>query len=204
MSIDINKELKRMSSEFGIPEKEVATNFRQAVRSMWSDGIFKKDFYAKNAVEIINTNPKSMKRFPKVKKYQCAICKDYFSAIDTELDHIVSENTMTSLEHAEDFIKNIFFTTPKNLQILCKDKKSKAKDSKGFVTHFGCHNIKTYFERYNVSFEKAKTEKQIINICKFPVKTIDFLHENGVELIPKTKKAQHELVREILEKENEG
>lgn len=31
--------------------------------------------------------------------------------MDTELDHIVSENTMTSLDHAEDFIKTIFFTS---------------------------------------------------------------------------------------------
>ena len=67
MSIDINSELKRMSTEFEIPEKDVASNFRQAVRSMWSDGIFKKDFYEKNAIEVVNTNPRSMKRFPKVK-----------------------------------------------------------------------------------------------------------------------------------------
>lgn len=199
MGIDINSELKRMADEFEIPEKDVATNFRQAVRSMWSDGIFKKDFYEKNAIEVVNSNPRSMKRFPKVKKYKCAICENYFSSVDTELDHVVSENTMTSLDHAEEFIKAIFFTTPDNLQILCKDKKSKAKDSKGFVTHFGCHGIKTYLERYNVTFEKAKTEKYIINICKFPVKTVDFLCENGIEYIPKTKKDQHKLVRDIVE-----
>lgn len=202
MGIDINSELKRMAIEFEIPEKDVASNFRQAVRSMWSDGIFKKDFYEKNAIEVVNTNPRSMKRFPKVKKYKCAICDNYFSAVDTELDHIVSENSMTALDHAEDFIKTIFFTSPKNLQILCKDKKSKAKDSKGYVTHFGCHGIKTYLERYNVTFEKAKSEKYIINICKFPVKTLDFLRENGIESIPKTKKDQHELVRSIVENKN--
>lgn len=195
--IDIEKELTRMSSEFGIPEKEVAVNFRQAVRSMWGDSVFKKDFYEKRCILKVNDNPRSMKRFPKVKRYQCNICKGYFGVADTELDHLISENAMTNLTHAEDFIKNIFFTSPDKLQILCKDKKKKVK-GKSEIVRFGCHAILTYQTRYNVSFEEALLSKQIIELCKNKQKGVDFLLSKGVESIPKTHKAQKELIDKLM------
>lgn len=165
MSIDINSELKRMSEEFGIIEKEVATNFRQAVRSMWSDSVFKKDFYKQSAIKVKNENPRSMKRFPYVTKYKCAMCGEYFTAQETELDHLDDENPMSDIAHAEDFIKTIFFTSPDKLQILCKDKKKKVK-GKSEIIHFGCHGLKTYASRYDVSLERAKAEKLAINLVK--------------------------------------
>jgi PAS domain-containing protein len=42
------------------------------------------------------------------------------------------------------------------LRIVDKDKKSK----KLGVTRFGCHQLKTYSERYNVTFEEARAEKE--------------------------------------------
>lgn len=201
--IDINKELKRMAKEFDLTEKEVATNWRNAVRSAWGGSVFKRDFYVKRAVKIKNTNPRSIKRFPTVTKYECAICKGMFSIRETELDHLVDENKMTDLSHANDFMKTIFFTSPDKLQILCKDKKKKVK-GKNEVVRFGCHSIKTYSQRYNVSFDEALLSKQIIDICKDDNKVIDKLRGFGYNYnsegfeIPKTKKARKELVSKLM------
>ena len=45
--IDLEKELSRMSSEFGIPEKDVINNWRSFVRFAWSKSIFRLDFLNK-------------------------------------------------------------------------------------------------------------------------------------------------------------
>ena len=192
-----------MAKEFGLTEKEVATNWRNAVRSAWGDSIFKRDFYTQRAVKIKNTNTRSMKRFPTVTKYECAICKGMFSVRETELDHLVDENKMTDLSHANDFMKAIFFTSPDKLQILCKDKKKKVK-GKNEIVRFGCHSVKTYSQRYGVTFEEALLSKQIIDICKDDNKLVDKLKEFGYNgkskdlEIPKTKKARKELIDKLM------
>ena len=201
--IDINKELKRMAKEFGLTEKEVAVNWRNAVRSAWGDSIFKKHIYDSRSYLVTNTNPRSMKRYPKVRKVKCAICGEEFAKAGVELDHIDSEVKMTDLAHANDFIRTIFFTSPDKLQLLCKDKK-KTVDKKKVLVSFGCHSIKTYAERYNVSFEEALLSKQIIHICKDDNKTIDKLKEFGYNdstkdlEIPKTKKGRKELIDKLM------
>jgi len=154
--IDLGKEFKRMAEEFEISDKEVLSSVRTMIRSMWSDGVFKLEFLKRNSVLIPNTNTRSMKRFPMVRRYQCAICGEMFGSTEIELDHIESENTLTSYEHINDFMTNIVLTSPDKLQVLCKDKKSK----KLGVTRFGCHNIKTFSERYGVDFDTARAEKE--------------------------------------------
>ena len=162
MTIDLGKEFERMAKAFGIDDKEVLSSVRTMIRSTWGDSIFKTEFLKRNSVLIKNTNTRSMKRFPMVRKYQCAICKEYFSGTEVELDHLDSENALTEYEHINDFFKTIVLTSPDKLQVLCKDKKTK----KLGVTRFGCHGIKTYQERYNVSFEQALAEKKAIKLIK--------------------------------------
>lgn len=197
--IDVGEELKRMAKEFGIPEKEVATNWRNAVRSAWGDSIFKKHIYDTRSYLVTNTNPRSMKRYPKVRKVRCAICGDEFGKADTELDHIDSEVKMTEVSQANDFIRTIFFTSPDKLQIVCKDKKKKI-NKKNVLVSFGCHGIKTYSERYGVSFEEALLAKHIIHICKDDKLTLDKLKCLGVRPsdIPNTKVGKKKLLTELM------
>ena len=154
--IDLGIEFKRMAEEFDIPDKEVLSSVRTMIRSAWGDSVFKLEFLKNNSVLVENTNTRSMKRFPMVRRYKCAICSEMFGATEIELDHVVSENTLTSYEHINDFMTNIVLTSPDKLQVLCKDKKSK----KLGVTRFGCHSIKTFSERYGVDFDTARAEKE--------------------------------------------
>lgn len=173
--IDLGVEFRRMAEEFEISDKEVLSSVRTMIRSMWGDSIFKTEFLKNNSVLVENTNTRSMKRFPYVRRYRCAICGELFGSTEVELDHVESENTLTSYEHINDFMTNIVLTSPDKLQVLCKDKKSK----KLGVTRFGCHGIKTYSERYNVSFEEAKAEKEALQLIK-QKKDKDYCIENNI------------------------
>ena len=194
--IDVEKELSRMSSEFGIPEKDVVSNWRSFVRFAWSKSIFRLHFLSQHAKKVKNENPRSAKRFPYVTKYECNICKCLFTANAIELDHIKDENPMRTLEDATTFFKTIALPSYDDLQILCKDNRKTVKGKKT-TTYFGCHGIKTYAARYNVSFEQARIEKQFIQIKK-DKKVVDKLRELQVHSIPKLKKDQESLLRELL------
>ena len=194
--IDLEKELSRMSSEFGIPEKDVVSNWRSFVRFAWSKSIFRLHFLSQHAKKVKNDNPRSVKRFPYVTKYECNICKGLFTANAIELDHIKDENPMKSLEDATTFFKTIALPSYDDLQILCKDNRKTVKGKKT-TTYFGCHGIKTYAARYNVSFEQARIEKEFIQIKK-DKKVVDNIRQYGVHSIPKLKKDQESLLRELL------
>ena len=185
-----------MSSEFGIPEKDVVSNWRSFVRFAWSKSIFRLHFISQHAKKVKNENPRSAKRFPYVTKYECNICKGLFTANGIELDHIKDENSMKSLEDATTFFKSIALPSHDDLQILCKDNRKTVKGKK-VTTYFGCHGIKTYASRYGVSFEQARIEKQFIQIKK-DKNVLDKLREYGVHSIPKLKKDQESLLRELL------
>lgn len=193
--IDIEKELQRMTFEFNFTEKEVARNWRTVVRAAWGESCFKKQFYKLHAIRMQNDNPRSKKRFPIVVKYKCAICGELFSAGDTELDHINGENQMLTLSDAESFTKIILFPSPSELQILCKDKKRKV-NGKSIVGRFGCHGILTYSERYNVTLEQARAEKEAIQLVKLK-KDKEWLVERGLE-VPSTEVKRRELIVKTL------
>ena len=188
-----------MSNEFNISEKDVINNWRSFVRFAWSKSIFRLDFLNKHSKKIKNDNPRSAKRFPYVTKYECNICKGLFSSNAIELDHVKDENSMRTLEDATTFFKNIAFPAYSDLQILCKDKKKKV-NGKNTIVSFGCHGIKTYASRYNVSFEQARIEKQFIQIKK-DKNVLEKLRLYGVHSIPKLKKDQESLLRESLLRE---
>ena len=193
--IDLNTEFKRMAEEFEISDKEVLSSVRTMIRSAWGDSVFKTEFLKRNSELVVNENPRSKKRYPMVRRYRCAICGELFGSTEVELDHIESENALTSYEHINDFMTNIVLTSPDKLQVLCKDKKSK----KLGVTRFGCHQLKTYSERYNVTFEEARAEKEAKQLVD---KKLDkqFLIDHNVkaENIGSTQVVRRKQIVEIL------
>ena len=70
----------------------------------------------------------------------------------------------------------------------------------------GCHEVVSYSQKKGISFEQAKVEKEYISIKKSK-KSFDILLSLGVSSsdIPKTKKAQEELLYKLMmEKFNNG
>lgn len=172
--IDLNIEFRRMAEEFELSDKEVLSSVRTMIRSMWSDSVFKQIFLKHHSKLVVNDNPRSMKKYPKVTKYRCAICGELFGSAEIEIDHVKGENSLTSYEHINDFLTNIVLVSPDDLQILCKDKwsyktqtvKGKKKKVRDKLIHTGCHNKKSYSERYDVSFNQAEAEKFALQLLK--------------------------------------
>lgn len=197
--MDLEKELKRMSEAYGIPEKEVVSWWRSAVRQMFSSSIFYRKYIGDQSTLVVNENPRSMKRYPMVKRFTCAICGEQFGSGGIELDHVEGGNTNKSLSDAESFLKAIMFVTSDDVQILCKDR-HKIVNKKKTLVSFGCHSIKTMQESHGCSFEEARVRKEH-KLCVTQKRILEDLRQRGVLVPPKTKVAQNALLLEMMLKE---
>ena len=197
--LDLEKELKRMSEAYGIPEKEVVSWWRSAVRQMFSSSIFYRKYIGDQSTLVKNENPRSMKRYPMVKRFTCAICGEQFGSGGIELDHVEGGNTNKSFSDAESFLKAIMFVTPDDVQILCKNKHKVVNKRKTLVS-FGCHSIKTMQESHGCSFEEARVRKEH-KLCVTQKRVLRDLKQRGVLDTPRTKVAQNALLLELMLKE---
>lgn len=194
--LDLEKELKRMSEAYNIPENEVVSWWRTAVRQMFSSSIFYRKYIEDQSTLVKNENTRSMKRYPMVKRFTCAICGEQFGSGGIELDHKDGGNTNKSFSDAESFLKAIMFVTPDDVQILCKDKK-KVVNKKKVTTKFGCHSLKTYVELHGGTLEEARVKKEHkLHVSQKRVE--DELIQRGVVDVPRTKTAQNELLLTMM------
>lgn len=197
--LDLEKELRRMSEAYNIPEKEVVSWWRSAVRQMFSNSIFYRKYIEDQSTLVKNENPRSMKRYPMVKRFTCVICGEQFGSGDIELDHLEGGNSNKSLADADSFIKAIMFVTPEDVQILCKNK-HKVLNKRKTLVRFGCHSIKTMQESHGCSFEEARVRKEH-KLCVTQKRVLEDLKQRGVLVPPKTKVAQNALLLELMLKE---
>lgn len=182
MSIDIEQHLKQLAKDWDLSEKEIMTWWRGAVRRMFAKSPPMLKFVQDNTIVVVNDNPRSKKRFPKVKKFKCAMDDKLYGSNFVEVDHIVGENACAKFSDAESFLTNIVFIAPTDLQILSKDN----------------HKIKTYAERHGYSFNEARVRKEVIALeksGKLKQTLVDIIQQQGYNLeIPKTKPKQKEML----------
>ena len=197
--LDLEKELRRMSEAYNIPEKEVVSWWRSAVRQMFSNSIFYRKYIEDQSTLVVNENPRSMKRYPMVNRFTCVICGNQVGSGDIEIDHIQGGHTNKSLSDADSFMKAIMFVTPDDVQVLCKDKHKTVNKKKVFVS-FGCHSIKTMQESHGCSFEEARVRKEH-KLCVTQKRVLEELELRGVLDTPRTKVAQNALLLELMLKE---
>lgn len=193
--LDLEKELKRMSEAYNIPEKEVVSWWRTAVRQMFSNSIFYRKYVEDQATLVVNDNARSMKRYPMVKRFTCAICGEQIGSGSIEIDHLEGGNTNKSLSDADSFIKAIMFVTPEEIQVLCKDK-YKVVNKKKTLVKFGCHSYKTLADKVGCSFEEAKVRKKHILIGK-DKRFKEELEARGM-VVPKTIKEQSTVLLDAM------
>ena len=187
-----------MSEAYGIPEKEVVSWWRSAVRQMFSNSIFYRKYIGEQSTLVVNENPRSMKRYPMVKRFTCAICGEQIGSGSLEVDHLDGGNSNKSFSDVDSFIKSIMFVTPDDIQVLCKDKHKVVNKKKVFVS-FGCHSIKTLMQKQGCSFEEARVHKKHILIGK-DKRFKSELEARGM-VVPKTIKEQSTVLLEAMLKE---
>ena len=188
-----------MSEAYNIPEKEVVSWWRTAVRQMFSNSIFYRKYIEDQSTLVVNENSRSKKRYPMVKRFTCVICGEQFGSGGIELDHVEGGNTNKSFSDAESFLKAIMFVTPDDVQILCKNKHKVVNKRKTLVS-FGCHSIKTMQESHGCSFEEARVRKEH-KLYGTQKRVLEELRQRGVLVPPKTKVAQNALLLEAMLKE---
>ena len=197
MSIDIEKQLKFMASEYDLSEKQVLNWWRTAVRQMWGNSPFKEKLVKEAKYKIVNENPRTMKRFPMVDRIQCVKCLGEFSPSNMNLDHIKGDNKAESLADAEDFLLSIMFTPRSNLQWMCDDLQ-KTVNKKKVTKSIGCHSIKSQMESdNNLSEDEAWVIREFGRIKRYE-NILDMLISFGVKSIPKLKKDQETLLKSLL------
>ncbi len=145
-------------------------SFLAALRSGLRNGLWKKhrvklEFLKQRVVLVDNTNPRSMKRFPKVKMYTCDSCKGMFKSGEGEVDHKHGGNSLKEISDIQKFVEKLAVDVDlDSLQWLCKP----------------CHAVKTLAERDGLSFEEAEIKKERIRVASLPTKELlAFLEEKG-------------------------
>lgn len=148
-------------------------------RHLWSKNPVKLQFMKESRIQLVNTNPRSMKAHPLVWGFQCEACKKKFSGTNCEIDHIRGEFSLKKVSDIQKFVEGIVFIRKEDLAVLCKP----------------CHKAKTYGERYGISVEEAKAIKQAIEFNKKPVKeVVAFLTANGYNAASTKPKRREQLV----------
>src|SRR5690606_5627715 len=132
-------------------------------KGLWNTSPLKIEYIKQHTIEIENTNPKSMKRFPTIKGGICAQCEEKFPLKELQVDHKEGNHSLKSLEDLMDFFKSIVLVTFEDLQFMWKE----------------CHTTKTYAEKQGVTFKQAKAEKTAILLVK-KKKDKQWLEERGI------------------------
>lgn len=150
-------------------------------KSLWSRHPIKIKLINSKRIRIENPNPKG--RVATVWGGKCEICEKEFAQKDLQVDHIRDDfNRLNEIEDIQSFVESLSIVTADELRLVCKP----------------CHGIVSHSQKKGISFERAAVEKEIIKLKKDDSEVVKRLNLEGVEDIPKTKKAKVELLTKIL------
>lgn len=155
-------------------------------RGLWNKHPIKLEFLNECTFLVENTNPRSMKRFPKVKRCKCVMCEQVFSTNDVEVDHIEGNHSLKSSSEIGTFITSIIEVSKEDLQIVCKP----------------CHKIKSYADKQGLSYKQAAATKLAIELVKTK-KDKSWLTARGVSPAS-NQKARREQIIEVLTQESKN
>lgn len=161
-----DKKLKTILGEMGHiwkTESALLTYIRGGIRrSLWNRSPIKIEFINKNRYKIPSPNPKLNGRL--VWGGLCALTGREFQLKDMDVDHRKGGHSLRSLDDLQAFLEGIVLVSLDDLQFVSRD----------------AHKIKSYSEKFGVTFEEASVIKQAIEFEKKGVKqTVDFLKSNG-------------------------
>lgn len=119
---------------------------RGQLRNIWQDYPVRTTFKEDACVPVTEKMREVYGLHRQTKKAaQCVFCLNWFPKSKLEVDHIIGESKLTEVEDIVTYLDHLM-CSPKNMQLTCKP----------------CHKIKTYAERYDMTFEDARLEKQVI------------------------------------------
>lgn len=121
-------------------EKALCSAIRSAIRSVWLKHNTKLAYLYERTIPDMDPTTRTKWLI------KCECCSGLFKLSDVEVNHRKGENQLLSFEDVLPFTQSILGVGYDDIEVLCKE----------------CHSILTYSERYGVSIEEAKLEKDVI------------------------------------------
>lgn len=146
-------------------------------RAIWNRSPIKHTVIHKKRKKVLNKKTGNM-----VWGGTCYLCGQDFVMGDLQVDHMVGEHSLQEIEDIQSFVESMTCLSEDMLGLVCEP----------------CHRIKSYAERYGITFEDAKAEKQIINLTKKPVKEIKKILDKH-KLPSNNAKVRRESLKKLVE-----
>lgn len=182
-----DKLAKKITEDGHLKEQELVRIIRKAIDSAWMTAAHKLVFLEDRVIPDMDDSTRTKWLI------RCNICEKLFKLDEVQVDHRIGEFPCTNRDEFQSYLLSRLDVGFDDLQILCADIPKK--------NHIGCHQIKTLGERYGLSFDDAKIEKQVIDLMKKKASEIDkWLLDKGVK-VGKNKEARRNAIREILKRE---
>jgi len=136
----LDKMLKGLNEDGSMSEKKLCTQLRSAIRKVWMQHPVKLSYLYKHTYPDMDDSTRTKW------KIDCEVCGDSFKINEVQVDHIKGEHSLLTLNDVVPFANSILGVTHDDLQIACVE----------------CHEALTYAERYGMSLEDARKEKEVI------------------------------------------
>ena len=117
-------------------------------KALWNRYPVKTRTIQKKRKRIPNPNPRG--KVETVWGGECYLCGKDFPQKDLQVDHIVGNHSLKTMDDIQTFMEGLLFITEDDLALVCKP----------------CHAAKSMADRQSISFEEAKTKKKIIEMMK--------------------------------------
>lgn len=156
------------------------------LRKGWARHPVKIKLINKLRKQIQNPNPKGKK--PTVWGSTCEICGQDFVIGDMEVDHKQDETAkLVQLSDIQSCAEMLLCVVEEDLRLICK----------------GCHSIHSYSQKMGISFEEAKSEKEVVafKLLKVAEQTKVLTETCKYSTIGSNSKQRVEQYREWLKKE---
>ena len=156
------------------------------LRKGWARHPVKLKLINKRRKQIPNPNPKGKK--PTVWGSTCEICGQDFVIGDMEVDHKQDETAkLVQLSDIQSCAEMLLCVVEEDLRLICK----------------GCHSIHSYSQKMGISFEEAKSEKEVVafKLLKVAEQTKVLTEACKYPTIGSNSKQRVEQYREWLKKE---
>lgn len=163
------------------------TYLRGCLRKAWMKNPIKLEYIKKNRHQIDNPNPNGKK--PKVWGFTCECCNGEYPIAQGQVDHLHQAGSLRSTEDIQGFVERLLYVTEEDIQLVCKH----------------CHDIISYQQRHDLTFNQAKNRKEAIAFSKKPIaEQKDILNSYNVNTDKLTKPKLKQAYIDYLDSLDEG
>lgn len=121
---------------------------RGGLRRVWNKHPAKLALLKRKRMQIPNPNENAKKAT--VWGAECSVCLKIDVLKNMQIDHITPAGSIVDISDIQGFVERLLVVSSDNLRVVCNE----------------CNSILAYADKYNVSYENAKSIKQAIRIVE--------------------------------------